>query len=125
MKNLMTAQFVTRCFGAALIAGTMLAGHTFAAQPGDVPSQIVKFGDLNLNSTEGVATLYKRIHRAAEQLCPSSSETRLLASASSAQCVAQSEARAVKDVNNAALTGYYMVKTGGSKPAVLASNNTK
>jgi UrcA family protein len=42
----------------------------FAADAVEVPPSVtVRFSDLNLNSTEGVASLYKRIENAAAEVC--------------------------------------------------------
>src|SRR5271156_4610737 len=52
------------------LAGVMAAGAAGAATPnGDVPSVVVKFGDLTLDTDSGVNQLYRRIVFAAKQVC--------------------------------------------------------
>ena len=58
---------------ALLVAPTLLsAGSGVAVARGDeAPSVTVRYHDLNLNSPEGVADLYERIHAAAVIVCKS------------------------------------------------------
>jgi UrcA family protein len=55
---------------ACLLAGTLGVAHA-AAPAADIPSVVVSYGDLDLSSTDGVRTLYKRISLAAQEVCPS------------------------------------------------------
>jgi UrcA family protein len=69
---------------------------------------VVKFGDLNLERTEGIAVLYQRLQAAATQVCqPPASPRDLGAIMISARCVANATARAIVSVNIPALTSYY------------------
>jgi UrcA family protein len=124
MKTQITAKTFARFFGTALIAAAVLGGQAFAADSFRATrSTVVKFGDLNLNSQEGIAALYKRIHNAAEQVCGASTADTIFpeVAASLHKCIAETETRAVRDVNNGALQAYYSKKTGRPMP-VLASN---
>jgi UrcA family protein len=124
MKTQITAKLIAHLFGTALIAGTMLGGQAFAGGSiNETRSTVVKFGDLNLDSPQGVATLYKRIHTAAKQVCGVVPEDRvfLQVATSEAKCMAESEARAIDDIHNVALEAYYSKKIGRPAP-VLASN---
>lgn len=124
MKTQIAATLITRLFGTALIAGAVLGGHAFAANPlEETRSTVVKFADLNLDSPQGVAALYKRIHNAAQRVCAVSSEDKVFLEVASAEkrCIASSEARAIDDIHNVALEAYYSKKTGRAMP-VLASN---
>ncbi len=124
MKIQLTSKLITRLFGTALIAGAALVGQTFAANQGDAPrSMVVKFADLNLDTPEGVAALYRRIHNAAKQVCEESTQDKAFLEVALAErkCIAASEAHAIDDTHNVALAAYYSKKTGRSVPA-LASN---
>jgi UrcA family protein len=118
------AKVITRLFGTALIAGAVLGGQAFAAGPfNEARSTVVKFGDLNLETPQGVAALYRRIHNAAKQVCGVVPEDNVFleAAAQEGKCMAESEARAIDDIHNVALEAYYSKKTGRAMP-VLASN---
>jgi UrcA family protein len=58
----------------AMLVGCLLAGSLGVAQaatPADeVPKVVVSYSDLDLSTTEGARTLYTRISRAAQQVCP-------------------------------------------------------
>src|SRR5271168_1205036 len=125
MNTQINAKLITRLFGTALIVA--LAGNTFAASPlTETRSSVVKFADLNLNTPQGVAALYKRIHIAAEQVCGvTTGEPMYFQIASGAQkCVDRSEARAIDSIHSVALEAFYSKKMGRPMP-VLASNQTK
>jgi UrcA family protein len=80
-----------------------------AAGERDARSVVVRFNDLNLHSSEGVAGLHKRIHSAAQSVC-SDLDSRILAlRATYERCVDEAVANAVAEV-------------GSSKLAVLASS---
>jgi UrcA family protein len=85
----------------------------------DLNTVTVKFGDLNLNSQAGIASLHKRIRNAAESVC-SQLETRILGLRGAYdQCIDQAVAEGVAAVGNANLTHFHTVK---GKNLVVASN---
>jgi UrcA family protein len=105
---------------ATLIAVAALAGTAANAEDA-VPSQAVKYGDLNLSSAQGAATLYKRIEAAARGVCPASG--RQIDQITSRQsCYDQAIARAVRQVNSSTLTAYYSAKTGHVVANLTADN---
>ena len=56
-----------RILAACLLAGVLAQSSLAQAEPGaEVPTALVRFHDLNLNSASGVRTLYGRIRLAAE-----------------------------------------------------------
>jgi UrcA family protein len=80
---------------------------------------VVKYGDLNLNSRAGIASLHKRIRNAAESVC-SPLETRVLGLRDAYDnCVDEAVTNGVAAVGNANLTHFHAVK---GKTEVLASN---
>lgn len=100
------------------IAALALSGIA-AAGSRDSNSVTVKFGDLNLRSQAGIASLHKRIRNAAESVC-SQYDTRVLGLRESYDnCVADAIEQGVKAVDNANLTHFHAVK---GKGAVVASN---
>jgi UrcA family protein len=73
MKTLIKAQsnsiislIATSLFALAAIAA---APGARAAEPGDVLTKSVSYGDLDLNSKYGAATLYARLKNAAREVC--------------------------------------------------------
>jgi UrcA family protein len=121
-----TESTIFAAFSAAVIFTCMFVVATaFAAVPSDeVPSETVKFQDLNVASPAGVAALYGRIHRAAQHVC-AVQDSRELANVQRANaCAAQAEARAVAQLNIAALTAYVQTKNG-RQPAALTAGLAK
>lgn len=102
-----------------LLPVAVLAFSSFAsAGSRDSNNVVVKYGDLNLNSQAGVASLHKRIRNAAESVC-SQYETRILGlRAAYEECIDDAVASSVSAVGNVSLTQYHAVKSG----QVLASN---
>jgi len=74
---------------------------SLAATPSaDVPSVSVRYDDLNLSTTDGVNSLYRRISSAAREVCPGVYSRELSLRAAARRCEADAVARAVSDVNN-------------------------
>jgi UrcA family protein len=98
---------------ALLIAA--VAPSAFAADSSDAPSRTVRFGDLNLNTEEGVRTLYRRIQGAAGRVCHEA------AGVDGIQwywkCYETTVANAVNKVNNSHLTAMHQERVGGRKSA--------
>jgi UrcA family protein len=100
------------------VAALALSGIA-AAGSSDSNGVVVRFGDLNLNSQAGVASLHKRIRNAAESVC-SALETRVLGLRDAYdQCVDEAVRNGVAEVANSNLTNFHRSK---GKVAVLASN---
>jgi UrcA family protein len=83
-------------------------GAASAATPTDqdAPSTIVKYRSENLSTDAGAQDLYRRIVKAAEQVCPANPGSSLL-SAAVLQCRAQSISRAVTVINNSRLAAVH------------------
>ncbi len=109
----------------ALMLTCVLAGaNAFAGQPDDqVPTETVKFQDLNVDSPAGVAMLFQRIHSAAKRVCNVDGDRDLARAQQATTCASEAEARAVALVNSPPLTAYYQKKTG-RQVAVFAANHT-
>ena len=89
----------------------------FNAHAGDVRSESVKFGDLNIGSQAGVEALYGRIHAAARHVCQQPAGEQ----AAVGRCMSKAEAGAIGKVNNPLLTAFYQKKTGSSPPTITAN----
>src|SRR5580658_7725268 len=130
MNMNMNAKIVARFVGAGLIAAAFLGPKVFAADPTDaVRTHTVKFEDLTLNSTARAATLYRRLHQAAKQVCeqPGADQRNLTAFQLQQSCIVRAESRAVDSVHSGALSAYYQMTLGHSAPVavVSAQNNVK
>jgi UrcA family protein len=91
-------------------AGVMGAGAASADSPaGDVPSVVVKYSAESLATDEGVYTLYRRITRAARQVCPEPSRGNLSLLAKVEQCRNEAIARAVGQIDNSRLAALHAV----------------
>ena len=76
----------------------------------DTNTVVVKYGDLNLDSQVGIASLHKRIRNAAESVC-SPLETRILGLRQAYEsCVDDAVSSGVAAVGNANLTAFHAVK---------------
>jgi len=89
----------------------------FNAHAGDVRSESVKFGDLNIGSQAGVEALYGRIHAAAWRVCQQPAGEL----AGVGRCMRKAESEAIGKVNNPLLTAFYQKKTGSSPQAITAN----
>ena len=100
------------------VAALTISGIAAAGSP-DTRSVVVRYGDLNLNSQSGVASLHKRIRNAAETVC-SELNTRVLGLRDLYdQCVSEAVSSGVTQVANPNLSNFHRSK---GKSAVLASN---
>jgi UrcA family protein len=86
------------------VAGLVASVTGFAATPAvDVPSVSVRYDDLNLSTTAGVDTLYRRISAAARQVCPLGDLRDLQRVLAADRCQAAAVTKAVSEVNNPSL----------------------
>jgi len=109
---------------AALITANVLTSSIVRADEA-VPSKVVSFGDLNLHSEQGAATLYQRVQVAARGVCPSDASGRQLEQRAARQsCIDDAVARAVRQINNDSLNAYYSARTG-HVVASLADNTSR
>ena len=91
----------------AMLVGCLLAGSLGVAQAatpaGEVPKVVVSYSDLDLSTTEGARTLYKRISIAAQEVCPFQDAVELSRMAKNHACREAAIERAVSSVNSAQL----------------------
>jgi UrcA family protein len=82
------------------------------------PSERVQYGDLNLETPQGVARLYWRIHAAADRVCKSTEGPQLVNRAlwfDWHSCVDHAIAGAVQMTHNDKLSAFHLRQVGGSK----------
>jgi UrcA family protein len=100
-----------------------LSGSTLsvaeAAAPSDVPTAVVKFGDLDTIGLAGKAELYRRLTQAAREVCrsldPSQSGPKMLVRPLYKGCINQAVSGAVAKINRPEFTDY--VASRMPKPA--------
>jgi UrcA family protein len=89
------------------VVGAAASGTVSAASVADeVPQRVVKYSPDTLNTDTGVQSLYHRIVKAAEEVCPAASGSRWVTTAV-AECRAQSVARAVHQIDSPRLAALY------------------
>lgn len=96
---------------ASMLALSLAVGGAQAAPATDpvtgAPAVNVRFGDLNLATTAGVQTLYRRIAAAAKEVCPQADFAELGRYAISRACQARAIERAVREVHDPRLAAVY------------------
>ena len=101
------------------LAALALSGLATAGTPKDIPSVVVKYGDLSLSSKAGIASLHSRIRSAAENVC-SPLDSRVLGLREQYErCVSDAVTQSVAAVGNANLSLYHRY---GARAAAFASN---
>jgi UrcA family protein len=102
-------------FGGSAIAEPMLVSP---------PSEVVSYAELNLQSTVGVASLYRRIQKAADKVCefpPAARQLSLVEVRKS--CKARATERAVMQVDVPALSALHLAKTRSVGSAAQVASN--
>jgi UrcA family protein len=114
-----------------LLAGAILSAVAFSfatvsrADDDATPPQVtVKFGDLDVSTSQGAETLYRRIRGAAVNVC-----SRMYIDSQSykwhgSACLQKVIGDAVVKVNRPALSAVFASKSGVSAPMVLAAAGT-
>ena len=103
-----------------LAAALALSGVAGAGTVRELPSVVVKYGDLNLATTEGVAALHSRLSKAARNVC-SELDSRVLGLREQFErCVSDAVATSVARVDNPRLTSFHR---HGRKAVAVASND--
>lgn len=83
-------------------------------------SRTVSYADLDLNRSEGISVLYKRLNSAAKNVC-APLEGRLLSQKQNyKECVGEALSNAIADVNQPLLTQHYRNKDSKAATAIVA-----
>jgi UrcA family protein len=93
-----------------VVAALAISGLAQASTAQDIPSVVVKYGDLSLTSKAGIASLHARIRNAAESVCSPLNSSVLGLRDHYERCVRDAITQSVDAVNN------------GAKRAVVARN---
>ncbi len=111
---------------ALLVIPTLLVAESdMAVARGDeAPSVTVRYYDLNLDSQEGIANLYGRIHAAAAVVCKSAEGPQLVNRVFWSEwnaCINHAVANAVHAVHNEKLSAYHWERSRGWKLRSVAT----
>jgi UrcA family protein len=90
------------------VVGAAGIGAVSAATPDDESLSIaVKYDPQSLSTQDGTRALYRKLVRAAAEVCPTNSASPYVLSPGVVECRAQSLARAVFKINNPSLVALY------------------
>ena len=107
----MTSINLIRC--AAVLLAAVTGGNVLAGGSPAEPSKTITHSDLNLSSAAGVAVLYQRIERAAEEVCQLPMGTKMLRlEVEIKACRADAADRAITQANLPALSALHLARTG-------------
>ena len=106
---MISSRVIASVIGAYALAAVLVAPRvTYADSSDQRPTEVVRFGDLNLDSHSGVDTLFRRIELAAREVCaeygPFGS---FRPSAAHQTCIRNAVSGAVRTVHSPLLTAYY------------------
>jgi UrcA family protein len=100
-----------------------LSGVAAASTPKDLPSVVVKYGDLSLDTKSGVASLHARIRNAARYVCNSLDSRVLGLREQYEHCVSDAVKQSVAAVGNDNLSRYHRFGGRfGGRHGLVASN---
>jgi UrcA family protein len=125
-----TSTQISRILAATIFAAltSSIATVSFASDSPDALQVKVKYGDLNVSSTSGAASLYDRIRVAADTVCrpfqplnPADLGARTIFAA----CVQKAMSNAINEINEPALFTIANAKAGTSKRILLASGQAR
>lgn len=106
-----TFQRLIALAGLALVASAFGTAQAFAADSdGTTLMKHVRYDDLNLSREAGVRKLYARIKDAADVVCAPFNGRQLSQRMNQVACVTSAMERAVRQVNEPALTHYYLAR---------------
>jgi UrcA family protein len=110
----MRSQFVVGCLTVAGLLGPLTAGAVTTTSPDSdgVRHRIVRFADLNLESTEGVRRLYSRIKSAAQEVCVPAYFRITESNVSLRHCEERAIDEAVAAVRSQSLTALHLAADG-------------
>jgi UrcA family protein len=126
--NTMTISTRLRGFIASAIVGVLATGVasvSTASEGSELLQTTVKYGDLNVSSSQGAAALYNRIRWAANGVCRPLDQGDVFSKMQVAGCVHKAIAGAVTSVDQPALTAVYNAKYGQPLPAMIAAQSSR
>ena len=121
MNTITSTPLRTLVAGAILSALALSVATVSSAEERTTPPQVVvKFGDLEVATSQGAGALYRRIHSAAVDVCWRMYESNEAYKLNKDACLKKVIADAVIKVNEPALSAVFASKYGVSAPVVLA-----
>jgi UrcA family protein len=110
MNNIarMTSSFAIALCGATLFCGLQ---STALGAEDSLPTQVVRYSDLNIANPAGAKVLLRRIEAAAHRVCQLGMVSNKHYSQAEQTCFRNAVEGAVKSVNSETLTGLYSPKT--------------
>jgi UrcA family protein len=126
--NTMTISTSLRGFIASAIVGVLATGVatvSTAAADSEFLQTTVKYGDLNISTSQGAAALFNRIRGAADEVCRPLEHGDLASKSRLAACVHKAIADAVTTVNQPALTAVYNAKYSQPLPVMIAAQSSR
>jgi UrcA family protein len=111
----MYSRIITTSLAIAAALGPLSAAAS--SNGADIPSRVVSYGDLNLESHEGISRLYSRIKSAAKEVCEPAVFSVTSAYLLQARCQERAVVQAVADVRSTRLMTLHMALTGRVDPA--------
>jgi len=126
--NTMTTSKSLYGFIASAIFGVLAAGAasvSTAAGDTEFLQTTVKYGDLNVSTSQGAAALYNRIRVAADGVCSRLDHGDISSKMNAAACVHKAIAGAVTSVDQPALSAVYNAKYGQPLPVMIAAQSSR
>ena len=116
----MRSQIVVCCLVVAGLCGPLTAGALTVSAPENdgVPSRVVRFADLNLQSREGIRALYSRIRTAAQDVCEPVYFRVARSNISQRRCQERAIEQAVAAVRSDSLTAFHVSLTAQTEHAL-------
>ena len=100
------SKLVVPCTVLAVFLSPLGSAATTVGPGYEVTTRTVNFADLDLTNSKAIATLYRRIKTAADQVCGSTEYTRLQ-TVHVRKCTKKAIDQAVRDVNSSGLTSFH------------------
>lgn len=126
MNTITSTPLRTLVAGAILSALALSFATVSSAEEGTRPPQvIVKFGNLDISTSQGAVAIYRRIHSAAANVCWRVYDSNEAYKLNKDACLQKVIADAVTKVNQPALSAVFASKYGVSTPVVLAAEGTR
>ena len=105
------SKLVVPCTVLAVFLSPLGSAATTVGPGYEVTTRTVNFADLDLANSKAIATLYRRIKTAADQVCESTEYTRLQTVQYVHKCTKKAIEQAVRDVNSSGLTTFHASAT--------------
>jgi UrcA family protein len=106
---MISSRVIASLIGAYALAAVLVAPRvTYADSSEQRPTEVVRFGDLDLDTRSGVGTLFHRIEIAAREVCAEyGPHGSFRPSAAHRSCIRNAVSGAVRNVDVPLLTAYY------------------